>query len=248
LTLAGGSIEDSFELFRFIAGLYSFLLDSAAGGSLSRFAMHPDHPLVRSPEVRDTVGGNAREFSDPKMVGRLADGEVEALRALYQHYGMLAYSLAVRILGDRVLRAEDVIQEAFMRVWSHADSFDATRGSLRSWLLTTVRNRAINCLRDRAGVEGQKLELSGELPIHGAGSDPWRDVPESLEGQTVREALANLPPDQRQVVELAYYGGYTQREIAAMVGIPLATVKVRTWMALEKLSSYFQGRAMIDVN
>ncbi|MDQ6947603.1 MAG: sigma-70 family RNA polymerase sigma factor [Actinomycetota bacterium] len=193
------------------------------------------------------MGDAAKELSDPQLVAGLAAGEVEVIRVLYQRYGGLAYSLAVRILGDHG-RAEDVVQDAFMRVWAHADSFDATRGSLRSWLLTTIRNRAIDYLRGRAGRERQELELSRELPAHGAGSDPWRDVAESLERQAVRQALSSLPPDQRQVVELAYFGGYTQREIAAIVQVPLGTIKGRTRLALEKLSSYFQGRGLIDVS
>ncbi len=193
------------------------------------------------------MGDAAKELSDPELVAGLAAGEVEALRALYQRYGGLAYSLAVRILGDRG-RAEDVIQDAFMRVWTHAASFDATRGSFRSWLLTTVRNRAIDSLRGRAGRARQELELNREHPAHGAGSDPWRDVAESLERQAVHQALASLPPEQRQVIELAYYGGYTQPEIAAIVRVSLGTIKGRTRLALEKLSSYLQGRGLIDVS
>jgi RNA polymerase sigma-70 factor (ECF subfamily) len=91
------------------------------------------------------------------------------------------------------------------------------------------------------------VEIGPELPAHGVGSDPWRDVAESLERQAVRQALASLPPDQRQVVELAYYGGYTQREIAEIVSVPLGTIKGRTRLALEKLSSYLLGRGLIDV-
>jgi RNA polymerase sigma-70 factor (ECF subfamily) len=189
----------------------------------------------------------AKELSDLELVVGLVARDVEAVRTLYQRYGGLAYSLAVRILGDPG-RAEDVVQDAFMRVWTYSDSFDATRGSLRTWLLTTVRNRAIDYLRGRPGRDRQELELSVELPAHGTGSDPWRDVAESLEREALRHALRSLPPDQRQVVELAYYGGYTQREIAEIVQVPLGTIKGRTRLALEKLSSYLQGRGLIDVS
>jgi RNA polymerase sigma-70 factor (ECF subfamily) len=189
----------------------------------------------------------AKELSDLELVVGLVARDVEALRTLYQRYGGLAYSLAVRILGDPG-RAEDVVQDAFMRVWTYSDSFDASRGSLRTWLLTTVRNRAIDYLRGRPGRDRQELELSVELPAHGTGSDPWRDVAESLEREALRHALRSLPPDQRQVVELAYYGGYTQREIAEIVQAPLGTIKGRTRLALEKLSSYLQGRGLIDVS
>jgi RNA polymerase sigma-70 factor (ECF subfamily) len=113
--------------------------------------------------------------------------------------------------------------------------------------LTTVRNRAIDYLRGRPGRERQEVELGFELRAQGPGSDPWRDVAESLEREALRKALVSLPPDQRQVVELAYYGGHTQREIAEMVQVPLGTIKGRTRLALEKLSSYLQGRGLIDV-
>ncbi|MBJ7598688.1 MAG: RNA polymerase subunit sigma-24 [Candidatus Nephthysia bennettiae] len=191
------------------------------------------------------MGGTEKEFSDPEMVSGLAAGEVEVLRTLYQRYGTLAYSLAVRMLGDHG-RAEDVVQDAFIKVWTSAGSFDPNRGTLRTWLLTTVRHRAIDYLRGRPGRERKELELSLELPSHGAGSDPWRDVSESLERQAIRQALGSLPADQRQVVELAYYGGYTQREIAEVVQVPLGTIKGRTRLAMEKLSSYLQGRGLID--
>ena len=192
------------------------------------------------------MSGTAQEPSDPELATRLAASEVEAIRTLYERHGKLAYSLAVRILGDPG-RAEDVVQDAFMRVWTYSSSFDANRGSLRTWLLTTVRNRAIDYLRGQFGQERSELELSLNVPARGAGSDPWREVSESLERQAVREALNSLPPHQRQVVELAYYGGYTQREIAEMVQVPLGTIKGRTRLALEKLSSYLQGRGLIDV-
>jgi RNA polymerase sigma-70 factor (ECF subfamily) len=192
------------------------------------------------------MGGIVKELTDPELVASLAAGEVEALRTLYQRYGALCYSLAVRILGDPG-RAEDVVQDAFIRLWTHANSYDSARGSLRTWLLTAVRHRAIDYLRGRPGRERQEVEIGPELPAHGVGSDPWRDVAESLERQAVRQALASLPPDQRQVVELAYYGGYTQREIAEIVSAPLGTIKGRTRLALEKLSSYLLGRGLIDV-
>ncbi len=197
-------------------------------------------------EEKERLGDTTMELSDTELVTALGVGQVEAMRELYRRYGPLAYSLAVRILGDPG-RAEDVVQDAFMRVWTYAGSFDASRGSLRTWLLTTVRNRAIDYLRGRPGRERQELELGLELRAQGPGSDPWREVSESMEREALRKALVSLPPDQRQVVELAYYGGHTQREIAEMVQVPLGTIKGRTRLALEKLSSYLQGRGLIDV-
>src|SRR5437868_8668240 len=108
----------------------------------------------------------AKELSDHELSVALVARDVEALRTLYRRYGTLAYSLAVRILGDPG-RAEDVVQDSFMRVWTYAGSFDAGRGSLRTWLLTTVRHRSIDYLRGRAGRERHELELDLELRAQG---------------------------------------------------------------------------------
>ena len=192
------------------------------------------------------MSDTASELTDQELVVRLAAGDVEALRTLYRRDGTLTYALALRMLGDSG-RAEDVVQDAFLRLWTHAGSFDPARGTLRTWLLTVVRHRAVDYLRGRTGKERREIELGPEVPAHGTGSDPWRDVAESLERQAVRQALASLPPEQRQVVELAYFGGYNQREIAEIVSVPLGTIKGRTRLALEKLSSYLLGRGLVDV-
>jgi RNA polymerase sigma-70 factor (ECF subfamily) len=119
------------------------------------------------------------------------------------------------------------------------------RGSLRTWLLTVVRNCAIDNLRGSSH-EREELELQIDVRAEGEGSNPWREVSQSLERQAVRDALRVLPGEQRQASELAYYGGYSQQEIARMVEVPLGTVKGRTRLALEKLCSYLQGRGLID--
>jgi RNA polymerase sigma-70 factor (ECF subfamily) len=165
---------------------------------------------------------------------------------LYDRYAGLAYGVAMRVLGDPG-RAEDVVQEAFLKVWNNASGFDAELGSLRAWLLTAVRNRSIDYLRGRGARERQEQALLPEMPEGTPRSDPWREVALSLERTAVREALASLPPEQRQAVELAYFGGYSQREIAEMTRVPLTTVKGRMRLALEKLSSYLQGRGLVDV-
>jgi RNA polymerase sigma factor (sigma-70 family) len=185
-------------------------------------------------------------LADPDLVAQLAAGSQEALAELYDRYGRLAYAVALRVLGDPG-RAEDAVQEAFLKIWNHAASFDVRRGSLRTWLLTSVRNRSIDYLRGRGAHERQELELQPALVEVGARSDPWREVSLSLERTAVREAMSNLPAEQRQAVELAYFGGYSQREIADMTSVPLSTVKGRMRLALEKLSSYLQGRGLVDV-
>jgi RNA polymerase sigma-70 factor, ECF subfamily len=193
------------------------------------------------------MGSEAAEgLADPDLVAQLAAGSQEALAELYDRYGGLAYSVALRVLGDRG-RAEDVVQEAFLKIWNHASSFDPRRGSLRTWLLTSVRNRSIDYLRGRGAHERQELELQPALAEGGPRSDPWREVSLSLERSAVREAMSNLPAEQRQAVELAYFGGYSHREIADMTRVPLSTVKGRMRLALEKLSSYLQGKGLLDV-
>jgi len=152
----------------------------------------------------------------------------------------------MRVLGDPG-RAEDAVQDAFMNVWNRAATFDAERGSMRAWLLTSVRNRCIDYLRGRGAHERDERELRSEAAYSVSPSDPWREVALSLERAAVRDAMASLPAEQRQVVELAYFGGYSQTEIADMTRVPLGTVKGRTRLALEKMGSFLRGRGTVDV-
>jgi len=162
----------------------------------------------------------------------------------------MAYGVAIRVLGDPG-RAEDAVQDAFMNVWNHAANFDPERGSLRAWLLTSVRNRCIDYLRGRGGRERKELELVGDLEPEAAyalsPSDPWREVSLSLERAAVRDAMASLPVEQRQVIEMAYFGGYSHNEISDMTRVPLGTVKGRMRLGLEKMGSYLRGRGLVDV-
>jgi len=189
---------------------------------------------------------SVRGLSDPDLAVRLAAGSQEALAELYDRYGRLAFAVALRIVGDPG-RAEDVVQDAFLKVWNNATQFDVERGSLRTWLITAVRNRSIDTLRGRGAHERLEGELKPGLAATGPTSDPWREVSHSLERTAVREALNSLPLEQRQAVELAFFGGYSHREIADMAGVPLSTVKGRMRIALEKLNSYLLGRGLIDV-
>ena len=187
------------------------------------------------------VGG-----ADAELAAALAAGSQEALAELYDRYSGLAYGIAMRVLGDPG-RAEDAVQEAFLNVWNRAAAFDPARGSLRAWLLTAVRNRSIDYLRGRGAHERQEQDLQPVTATVGGPTDPWHEVSLKLERDAVREALASLPPEQRQAVELAYFGGYSQHEIANMTRVPLGTVKGRIRLALEKLSSYLRGRGLVDV-
>jgi RNA polymerase sigma-70 factor (ECF subfamily) len=181
--------------------------------------------------------------SDTELAQALAARDVEALGRLYDRYGSLAYSVALRVLGDPG-KAEDVVQDCFLKLWNSASRFDASRGSLRTWLITAVRNRSIDYLRGRGAHERQEREIPTDVVATGKGSEPWREVADAIERNMVREALDRLPAEQRQSVELAYFSGYTNREIAEMTNVPLSTVKGRMRLALEKLHSYLDGRGL----
>lgn len=188
----------------------------------------------------EALGG----VTDGDLAGRLAAGDVRALEMLYDRYGALAYSIAVRVLGDPG-KAEDVVQDVFLKVWNSAGAFDAGRGSLRTWLLSSVRNRSIDYLRGRAAHERSETEIPETVAAAGSGSDPWREVSLRMESEAVREAVDSLPSEQRQAVELAYFGGYTHPEIAQMIRVPLSTVKGRMRLGLEKLHSYLLGKGFV---
>lgn len=187
----------------------------------------------------------SEEVDDVRLCARLAGGDEDALALLYDRYGGLAYGVALRVVGDPA-RAEDVVQEVFLKLWTSARQFDSARGSVRTWLLTSVRNRAVDTLRGRGAHERREREIPVSIESSGAGSDPWREVSLAMDRDAVREAMAALPDEQRHVVELAYWGGYTQSEIAGLIRVPVSTVKGRMRLALEKLGSYLQAKGMAE--
>ena len=183
-------------------------------------------------------------MTDVELGEQLAAGSTEALEVLYDRYGTLAYSVSIRILGDPG-KAEDVVQDVFLKLWNSAARFDAGKGSLRTWLLTAVRNRSIDYLRGRGAHERFEKEIPDQVEATGGGSDPWREVSQLMEREAVRVAIDTLPSEQRQAVELAFFGGYSHREIAEMIRVPLSTVKGRMRLGLEKIHSYLQGKGFV---
>jgi RNA polymerase sigma-70 factor, ECF subfamily len=180
----------------------------------------------------------------PEALQRLADedlmtlverNDADAFAVLYDRHGAAAYSLAHRIVGDSAI-AEDVTQEAFLSVWRSGARFDAARGSVRSWTLGIVRNRAIDALR-RASGPAPKLDLDDDAALEARPSDELTDS-QAIRRETSRRvqgALRELPAEQSEVIGLAYFGGFTHSEIADMLGMPLGTVKGRMRLGLEKI-------------
>jgi RNA polymerase sigma-70 factor (ECF subfamily) len=158
------------------------------------------------------------------LLRRLAAGDQAALGAFYDLYAGLANGLALRILRD-TSEAEDVVQEVFVQVWRQADRFDPRRGSPEAWLCTITRTRALDRLRRRAS----RREEPGDTIT------ATTEAPRTEEALAVRRALEGLSPDQRRALELAYYEGLTQSEIAARLGEPLGTIKTRIRTAMIRL-------------
>lgn len=170
---------------------------------------------------------------DADLLSQVARGDRSALRRLYDRCGPLAMALALRILGSRG-EAEDVVQEAFVQAWQKAALYDLRRGSATAWVLAIVRSRALDRLRARASSHRAQDALSAEaqaevvLPIEPAQQRQEREL--------VLAAVAALPEDQRAAIELAYFEGLSQAEIAARTNLPLGTVKTRCRLALQKLA------------
>ena len=161
-----------------------------------------------------------------------AHGE-DLVRSLYAEHGKSLLAYATRLTSDRAA-AEDVVQEAFLNVWRQGATYDTRRGTVRTWLLTIVHHRAIDQLRSARVKSGADTVIDDALPLP-AKEDTWIAVMQGLEHERVRRAMDTLPLEQRQVVDLAYYGGFTHSEIARRTGIPLGTVKGRMRLALDKL-------------
>lgn len=177
----------------------------------------------------------AERLADEELMPLVSDCDPEAFEVLYDRHGGAAYSLAYRIVGDRAA-AEEVTQEAFISVWRSGARFDAARGSVRSWLLSIVRNRAIDFLRSRAG-KAPKLDFDDDSALEQRPAEE-RTEEEALRRETaaeVRGALGKLPGEQSKVIELAYFGGFSHSEIARILGLPMGTVKGRMRLGLEKI-------------
>jgi len=183
------------------------------------------------------------ETSDPDrdLLARLVAGELDALEGLYERYRTMAYSIALRITGEPAA-AEDVVQEAFLGAWRNAARYAEGRGSVKTWLLSIVHHRAIDAIRRRKpttelpdGDTGLRTPVALTLP------DVWGEVVVGVDRDAVVTALAGISTVQREALELAYYGGLTQVEIAERLALPLGTVKSRMRLGILGLRRILTG-------
>jgi RNA polymerase sigma-70 factor (ECF subfamily) len=193
----------------------------------------------RRSERSQTTARELAHLSDEAVLALVARADEQALSELYRRFGRLAYGLAFRILRDDAL-AQDAVQEAFLGVWRSAGRFTAERAKPSTWLLTLVHRRAVDLVRRE---ERRRTE-----PLQPESEPPGLESPDEAEllnqRQTIREALRKLPSEQREAIELAYYGGYTQSELAERLGQPLGTIKSRMFTGLARLRETLEDSAV----
>ena len=187
-------------------------------------------------------GGRYPLLADEDLISLVGDGDAEAFATLYDRHSRAAYSLAYRMMGERQA-AEDLLQDAFLKVWRGAASYRTERASARPWMLSIVHNRGIDQLRSLASRRRTQEKLEASAPRFQASNafgEAWRNS----QREQVREALGSLPKEQLKILELAYFSGYTHTEIADQLGLPLGTVKGRMRLGLKKLRDHFGARGM----
>ena len=184
----------------------------------------------RRSEQSGTTARELAHLSDEAVVALVARSDEQALAELYRRFGRLAYGLAFRILRDDAL-AQDAVQEAFLGAWRAAGRFTAERAKPSTWLLTLVHRRAVDLVRREERRRTEPLQPDTE-PV---GTEATDEAEVATQRQTIRQALRRLPAEQREAIELAYYGGYTQSELAERLGQPLGTIKSRMFTGLARL-------------
>jgi RNA polymerase sigma-70 factor (ECF subfamily) len=184
--------------------------------------------LARSSSVREHDPVPSR--TDEEILEAIANGDDQGLADLYDRFGRIAYGLAYRVLRDQAL-AEDAVQEAFLAIWRSADGYRRERAKPSTWILTLVHRRAVDLVRREDRRRGEPLDEAPEA----AGPSVPEEAALREKRTAVQAALQELPDDQRQALELAYYGGFTQSELAERLGVPLGTIKSRMFAGLTRL-------------
>jgi RNA polymerase sigma-70 factor (ECF subfamily) len=181
-----------------------------------------------------------QRMADEELMQLAAGGDALAFETVYDRHGGVAYSLAYRITGNRAA-AEDAVQEALISVWRSGTRYTPGRGSVRSWILGIVHNRAIDVVRRSLVHQKRRASAEGLEETHEAPDRTDVEVARLGEARTVRAALDELPSEQERVIELAYFGGFTHTQIAEMLEMPIGTVKGRMRLGLEKLRHRLAG-------
>jgi RNA polymerase sigma factor (sigma-70 family) len=175
---------------------------------------------------------------DAALVRRIVDRDREAFDALYDRHAAAVYGIARRVLRDLAL-AEDVVQEVFLEIWSRPERFDPNRGTLRTWLLMIAHRRSVDAVRSAAACRAVYVDPIDDL---GPPAEDTQDAAlRHADIETVQHALAALPVDQRRALLLAYWGGHTQAEIAALTGVPIGTVKSRVYSGFHRLRAQLRA-------
>jgi RNA polymerase sigma-70 factor, ECF subfamily len=177
-----------------------------------------------------------RALADEELMELVDAGDTRAFEVVFDRHAGAGYSLALRMCGRRAL-AEDIVQEAFLSLWRSGSGYDRARGSVRSWVLSAVHNRAVDALRRTGAKAGRDVSDEGIAERLPAREATDAEVERREESRRVHGALDELPPDQRQVIELAYFGGLSHSQIAEMLDLPPGTVKGRMRLGLTKMRS-----------
>jgi RNA polymerase sigma-70 factor (ECF subfamily) len=186
--------------------------------------------IVERPKRSKSVRRDVTQLSDEALLQAVAQSDEPALGELYDRFGRIAYGLALRVLRDPAL-AEDAVQDAFLQIWRSAERFEAERAKASTWVLTFVHRRAVDLVRREERRRTEPVESAPEPTRPGADED----VEVRSKRQIVQDALRRLPDEQRQAIELAYYGGLTQSELAERLDQPLGTIKSRMFAGLQQL-------------
>ena len=196
--------------------------------------------MFRAPKTARQSQTDILTLADEDLMTLVQDGAAHAFEVLFDRHADVAFSLAYRMCGRRSM-AEDVVQDAFLSLWRSGASYDRARGSVRSWVLSVVHNRAIDAFR-REAVRTSRDVRDEHVAEHVAASEQTEtEVERRDEARHVRSALGELPADQRQVIELAFFGGFTHTQIAEMLKLPAGTVKGRMRLGLTKMRGALGG-------
>ncbi|HEY3952496.1 MAG TPA: sigma-70 family RNA polymerase sigma factor [Streptosporangiaceae bacterium] len=192
--------------------------------------------------MSESVPASGRDdLDDAALVGLVGRSDHEALAVLYRRHGTACYRLARRVTMNGTL-AEDAVQEAFTGLWRNPAAYLPGQGSVRAWLLGLTHHKAVDFVRRETAQQRRQHAQSAQAALDPPAGDPADEAWAGIRAEAVRAALAELPETQRHALALAYFGGYTQREIAQLTGVPLGTVKTRTFAAMRRLQLRLAAR------